>query len=64
LLLEPVETTQQVVKPAALTMEMLYEVVHAEQAVAIAQAELDNAKEMLENRTHELSALKAKYNIQ
>lgn len=47
-----------------LTMAVCYQLVQADQFAAMAQAELDNAKEMLENRLHELNQLKAKYNIQ
>lgn len=47
-----------------ITLDVCYQLVQADQMAGMAQAELDNAKQMLENRIHELNQLKEKYNIQ
>lgn len=58
------ELAPAVIAENVVTLEVCRQIVEAEGFVAMAQAELDNAREMLENRLHELNQLKAKYNIQ
>jgi len=66
---QEVEYGELCAKPATehsvmLTLEDCYELVEADHRLVGAQAELDNAKEVVENLLHELNALKAKHNIQ
>lgn len=60
---EDLLVSNQGVPAMTLTIEDCYKIVEADQRLGCAQAELDNAKEIVENLLHELNALKAKHNI-